>query len=295
MSTYATYSIKDLEIMTDIKSHTIRMWEKRYGILQPGRSDTNIRYYTNEDLKKLLNVSFLNQQGIKISRIAEMSEEEIRLKVQTLNLVSSSDTALVESMIVAMIELNEARFQDILNTAALKYGFEQAVTQVVFPFFQRIGIMWQTGVINPAQEHFVSNLVRNKIIAATEALDYRPDPALRKVVLLLPETELHEIGLLFYNYVLRAHGFPTCYLGQIVPLDSVGRIVDITHPDLLVCSVTNSLNAIDMNGLLRRIAAVFSGPVLVSGSALSVCSDAIPANVKTFSRATELLSLISAL
>ncbi len=281
--------------MTGIKSHTIRIWEKRYGILQPGRSDTNIRFYTNEDLKKLLNVSFLNQHGLKISRIAEMSEEDIRLKVQALNLAQLTDATLIESLIVAMIELNEHRFRDILDTAALRYGFGQVVVQVVFPFFQRIGIMWQTGVINPAQEHFVSNIVRNMIIGATEAIDYRPDPGLKKVVLLLPESELHEIGLLFYNYVLRIHNYPTLYLGQIVPLDSIERIVEITGPDAMVCSVTNALNAVDIDTLIRRIAETCKGPVFVCGSALSACEVPMPANVSRFSKYEELLQLLAAL
>ena len=281
--------------MTGIKSHTIRIWEKRYGILQPGRSDTNIRFYTNEDLKKLLNVSFLNQHGLKISRIAEMSEEEIRLKVQALNLSEFSDATLIESLMVAMIELDESLFRNVLHTATLRYGFEQVAVLVIFPFFQRIGIMWQTGVINPAQEHFVSNIVRNMIIGATEALDYHPDPALKKVVLLLPESELHEIGLLFYNYVLRIHNYPTLYLGQIVPLDSMERILEITTPDALICSVTNALNAGDIDILIRRIAVTYKGPVFVCGSALSACEAPMPANVSRFSRAAELLQLLAAL
>ena len=183
MSLPARYSIKDLEILSNIKSHTIRIWEKRYDLLNPERTDTNIRYYSNDDLKKLLNISFLNKQGIKISKIVEMTENEIKEAVHALNLSDSDNETYIENLIVAMIDLNEETFQKVFNAASNQLGFEAAMTDVIFKFFVQIGVMWQVGAINPAQEHFVSNIVRQKIIAATEELNYQPEPSASKILL----------------------------------------------------------------------------------------------------------------
>ncbi|MCR6639676.1 MAG: MerR family transcriptional regulator [Sporocytophaga sp.] len=292
MSAIASYSIKDLEILTNIKSHTIRIWEKRYGILSPDRSDTNIRRYSNDDLKKLLNVSFLNQHGFKISKIAEMSDLEIRQKVQALNLGNSEENSLIDSLIVAMIELNEAYFLKIFHAATIRLGFEGIVTEVLYPFFGRIGVMWQTGAINPAQEHFVSNIVRQKLIAATDALSYVPRQDLPAVMLLLPENEMHEMALLFYNYALRSRQYPTIYLGQVVPLDSLERIVQITCPQILLACMTNQMDYSSIQEMIKNMAEVFEGNILLTGSALKEYSLPLPANVRIFDRLDGLLAVI---
>ena len=290
--TYAKYSIKDLEALSKVKSHTIRIWEKRYGIFSPGRSQTNIRYYSNDDLKKILNIRFLTQNGFRISKIAEMSADEIHRKVQALYLSHADDDSMVESLIVAMIDLSEAYFRKIFNAASVRLGFEKAITDIVFPFFSRISVMWQTGVINPAQEHFASNIIRQKIIAATDALYYEPEKRLPKVLLMLPGSELHEIGLLLYNYALRYRGYPTVYLGQAVPLESVGRIVDITKPAMLLCSFANTLNTGDMGKMLHEISRIFPGKVLVSGSGARAYEGAFPDNIHLFTDLEELWSAL---
>lgn len=292
MSTFVSYSIKDLEILTNIKSHTIRIWEKRYGILSPDRSDTNIRRYSNDDLKKLLNVSFLNQHGVKISKIAEMSDLEIRQKVQVLNHGNSAENTLIDSLIVAMIELNEAYFVRIFHAASIRLGFEGVVTEVLYPFFNRIGVMWQTGAINPAQEHFVSNIVRQKLMAATDMLPYVPRQDLPGVLLLLPENEMHEIGLLFYNYALRSRQYPTIYLGQVVPLDSLERIVQITRPQILLACMTNHMEHSSIQERIKNMADVFEGKILLTGSALKEYNLPLPVNVKLFDRLEGLLAAI---
>jgi DNA-binding transcriptional MerR regulator len=292
VSAIASYSIKDLEILTNIKSHTIRIWEKRYGILSPDRSDTNIRRYSNDDLKKLLNVSFLNQHGFKISKIAEMSDLEIRQKVQALNLGNSEENSLIDSLIVAMIELNEAYFLKIFHAATIRLGFEGIVSEVLYPFFGRIGVMWQTGAINPAQEHFVSNIVRQKLIAATDALSYVPRQDLPAVMLLLPENEMHEMGLLFYNYALRSRQYPTIYLGQVVPLDSLERIVQITRPQILLACMTNQMDHSSIQEMIKNMAEVFEGNILLTGSALKEYNLPLPANVRIFDRLDGLLAVI---
>lgn len=281
MSVYATYSIKDLEQLTHVKSHTIRIWEKRYGILQPERSDTNIRRYSNDDLKKLLNISFLNEHGYKISKIVQMTDVEIGQKIQEINFTSTGNDRLIENLIVAMLDLNEVAFQKALNTAILRLGFVKSFTDVVFVFFDRIGLMWQTGTINPAQEHFVSNIVRNKIIAATESLEYHPARDAKKIILLLPEAELHEIGLLLTNYMLRVQGFDTTYLGQAVPLDTLPRVIEILQPDYLICSFTNAVNNLDVADTVLELSRLFANQIFISGIATKQLK-LLPENVNIY-------------
>jgi MerR family transcriptional regulator, light-induced transcriptional regulator len=261
------YSIKDLENLSGIKAHTIRIWEKRYSIVQPGRTDTNIRYYTNEDLKKLLNISVLTQSGYKISAISQMTDNEMAQKIAGLSLVNQPDI-YGESLLLSLIDLDEQLFNKTFLEIVMVEGFENAVIRFIFPFFHRIGIMWQIGTITPAQEHFISNLIRNKIIVATERVTRQPDPAKGTALLFLPENELHEIGLLFYNYVLRARGYKTIYLGQSVPYQSLNRILTTTNFSLIITTLTNPSPEEDLMQFCKLVCdaakdvhVYFTGPV----------------------------------
>jgi DNA-binding transcriptional MerR regulator len=263
------YSIKDLEKLSGIKAHTIRIWEKRYGVIRPERTKTNIRYYSNEDLKKLLNFSLLNQHGFKISVISLMSATEIAQKISAITISDLKDSYCIEeNLLLSLIDMDENRFNKAFNTMILHYGFEGAMGKVIFPFFNRIGIMWQTGAINPAQEHFFSNLIRSKIIIATEGLIQTPVVNKEVALLFLPEQELHEIALLLYNYLLRARGYKTIYLGQAVPADSLSRVIKISKPDYIVSSMTNPVNSQDFNSFSKMLSKYaptakifFAGPI----------------------------------
>ena len=241
MKARTKYSIKDLEKLSGIKTHTLRIWEKRYDLLKPERTDTNIRYYTNDDLKRILNISRLNKSGTKISVLARMKDEEINKKVAEIDTAGSANEELIDSLIVGMIELDEANFNRIFSDSIERHDFENTIVNVVFPFFHRIGIMWQTGGINPAQEHFMSNIVRQKLICAVDSL---PESKKQKksAVLFLPENELHELSLLFYNYALKARNIKTIYLGQNVPMESLARVIEIVVPDYLIGVFTNPLS-----------------------------------------------------
>ncbi|RZM22202.1 MAG: MerR family transcriptional regulator [Pedobacter sp.] len=263
---YSTYSIKDLEQLTGIKAHTIRIWEKRYGVIAPGRTDTNIRYYSNEDLKKLLNIGLLNQHGYKISDISDMTEEEVAEKITSISLTQHDD--FEDRLMVSILDLDEVSFSKIIERLIIRHGFEGSMVNHIFPFLGRIGIMWQIGTINPAQEHFFSNLIRNKIIAATEQLPVSNSSQAKVVVLFLPEGELHEIGLLFYNYAFRKRGYKTIYLGQSVPYKSLERVYDTIHPSIVVTSVTNptspeafSLACADICHQAENAKVYFAGPL----------------------------------
>lgn len=234
----SNYTIIDLESLSGIKAHTIRIWEKRYNILKPLRTDTNIRYYSNEDLKLLLNISFLNKNNVKISKIAQLHPDEIAEKVIGLHSISNSNSDLIDNLIIAMIDLNEALFDKIFSASLLRLNFETTISEVIFPFLNKTGLMWQTGAINPAQEHFISNLIRQKIILAIESIPKNHQANALKAVLFLPENELHENSLLLYHYVLKAKGYQTYYFGQTLPIADLNRIVEISNINVIVSVIT---------------------------------------------------------
>ena len=233
------YSIKELEQLSGIKAHTIRIWEKRHNLISPQRTDTNIRFYSDEDLKKIINVSLLNHQGVKISKLANMSLEEINQHILKMTESITETSVYIDQLVVAMVDMEEDRFEKILSTLFLRFGFERTITEVVYPFLEKIGVLWQTKNINPAQEHFISNLIRQKIIVAIDSLPMVSSNA-KKMVLYLPENELHELGLLFCHYISRNAGFKTYYLGQNVPFEDLLSVVDIHKPDLVVAYITSS-------------------------------------------------------
>lgn len=289
MSTSANYSIKDLETLTDIKSHTIRIWEKRYNILNPDRSDTNIRQYDNDDLTKLLNVSMLNKQGYKISKIAVMSSAEIRdLLIKSLDKSEHDD--IINGLIIGMIELDERQCSLMVENATAKLGFEKTIDQIIFPFFHRIGVMWQTGAINPAQEHFITHFVRQKVISATDQLDYNPNKSLPKFLLLLPEKELHELTLLFCNYVLRSKNYETIYLSQAVPIHNLSRMVSISEPDAIICYMTNPLSDAEIENIISHLNMMKNTTSFVGGAAIKGFHGALGNNVLRFNHLDEIIS-----
>ncbi|MFO7723101.1 MAG: MerR family transcriptional regulator [Bacteroidales bacterium] len=262
----STYSIKDLEKLTGVKAHTIRIWEKRYGIVQPQRTDSNIRCYSNCDLKRLLNISILNKRGYKISSLAGLSADELRDKVMHLVTDHNLYDAQIESLIIAMIDMNEAKFEKTLSNAVLEIGFEETLMKIVYPFFTKIGILWQTGTIHPGQEHFVSNLIRQKIIAAIENLEIKHLPKAKQFIIYLPEEEYHELGLLFYSYLIKKVGHKMIYLGQSTPLDDVLKAASIHDPDFLLTNFTSPVAQVDINDYLTSLCDRFPDKkIFVSG------------------------------
>lgn len=215
-----TFSIKDLENLSGIKAHTIRIWEKRYGLLKPDRTDTNIRYYNLEMLQKLLNVALLYRNGLKISKIAALPEESIPDKVRKLAAASTAKTEAVNAIKLAMVNFDPHLFQATYNSLAENRTFTQIFQDVFLPFLTELGLLWQSSSVGPAQEHFISHLVKEKIFIATDKLPrLTPGPNDDVYVLFLPENEIHEIGLLFINYTLSLHGKKTIYLGPAMPLE----------------------------------------------------------------------------
>jgi DNA-binding transcriptional MerR regulator len=247
------YSIKDIERLSGIKAHTLRIWEKRYNILEPNRTDTNIRFYSNDDLRKVLNIAILNNYGFKISKIVGLSADDLNQKVLEIGTEHMEESVQIESLIVSMIDIDESRFERIIANCTIRMGFEQTVLKVLYPFFKKVGILWQTGSVNPAQEHFISNLVRQKLIVAIDSQGLMERTERKRFLLFLPEGELHELGLLFYNYLIQKAGHKVIYLGQSVPLKDAIAVDKLLPADvILTCSLALS-HIDDVNSLFQSL------------------------------------------
>jgi DNA-binding transcriptional MerR regulator len=215
------FTIKDLENISGIKAHTIRIWEKRYNLLEPKRTDTNIRYYSHQNLQKILNVVLLTKNDYKISRIAKMSEEEVLLQAREVAFNSASKDDAINSFKLAMFQFDKVLFNKTYDKLLVKKDFKKIFKDIFIPFLNHIGLLWQTDTLLPAHEHFVSNLIAQKIHVNTEILEHTVAASKKTFVLFLPENEIHELGLLYLNYELILRGNNTIYLGQNLPLDNL--------------------------------------------------------------------------
>lgn len=253
----AVYSIKELENLSGIKAHTIRIWEKRYSLIEPHRTNTNIRYYTDEDLKKILNVAVLNRHGIKISNIAKLDDLELKEEIIRVAGSSHSSDTIVDSMVMAMIDFDEYKLESLIDKSISKIGLKSTVTEVLYPFIYKVGILWQSGDVYPAQEHFVTFLIRQKIIAATDSLSNTFNPNGKKFLLLLPEGEWHEIGLLIAQYLIKEARHEVIYLGQSVPYSDVLAIGAAKKFDAVLLSYTTSQPGFDLLVYLKDLGGAF--------------------------------------
>jgi DNA-binding transcriptional MerR regulator len=232
----ANYSIRDLEKLSGIKAHTIRIWEQRYHIIEPKRTATNIRYYTDEDLQYLLNVAFLNRNGHRISKISIMSREEISRKVSSISQDSMENTNQLQSLTMAMIELSEEKFEQIIGGSIEKDGFEETVVGIIIPFLEKLSLLWLTGSISTVHEHFINNLIKQKIAVHTDKLvlpDSKASALKPKVLLFDPQVDDQEVLLSLIHYLLRAKGCRTMYLGKGISLNDLNVAIPIFEPNCL--------------------------------------------------------------
>ena len=273
------FTIKDLENLTGIKAHTIRIWEQRYGFLKPQRTDTNIRYYNNEELKKILNISLLNKYGFKISHIDRMNDDEVKTKILSIANVQAQQERVVNTLIQAMVDMSLEDFEGTLDESIRAKGIEKTIHQVIFPFMERIGVLWITGHINPAQEHLVSNIIRQKLIVGTEEVN--PMFQLKRSGLLfLPEGEFHELGLLFIQYLLKSRGLRVYYLGANVPLEDVEYVVKYKNPDFIYTHLTSVSSVFSFDKFIHQSLKRFgSVPLIISGRLAATYEKKIPPQI----------------
>ncbi len=222
------FSIKDLENLSGIKAHTIRIWEKRYGLLSPERTDTNIRYYSLEALQKLLNVSLLNSNGYKISKIAQLPEDKIPVAVREMIVKKGVNNYTVNSFKLAMLNFDYKLFNATYNQLLVQKSFREIFLNIFVQLLDDVGLLWQSKTITPAHEHFVSNLIKQKIYLHIENLQLQASEKDNKVfVLFLPLNEIHELGLLYLHLEFLLHGYPSIYLGQSVPAENLKDLQSI--------------------------------------------------------------------
>ena len=235
-STEHVFSIKDLENLSGVKAHTIRIWEKRYNLLKPKRCKTNIRHYDLNNLQKLLNISFLNSNGFKISKIAALDETELAPKTRELAFMGKNDSQAIVAFKLAMLNFDQILFYNTYNSLLEEKSFRTIFYEVFIPLLFDLGMLWQTNTISPSHEHFLTVHIKQKILVHIERLQSTdPRPSTKTVVLFLPENETHDLGLLFINYEVLSLGYHTIFLGENIPLNNL-KYINKLYDDIIYIS-----------------------------------------------------------
>lgn len=289
------FTIKDLENLSGIKAHTIRIWEQRYSFLSPQRTETNIRYYSNDELQKILNIALLNKYGYKISHIDRMTATEMNDKILSLSQAQAQQERIVNELIQCMANIKIDAFEMVLDGYIKAKGIEKTITHILFPFLERIGILWLTNHINPAQEHLVTNIIRQKLIVGIDSTKpiVHTD---RTILLFLPEGEHHELGLLFVYYLLKTRGVTVLYLGANVPLKDVEYVATLKNPDFLYAHLTSVANNFNFEKFL--VGAHNRMPdrkIIVSGALTQTYKKKVPTNFSFKKSLSEVMEYVSSI
>ncbi len=254
------FSISHLQQLSGIKAHTIRIWEQRYGALEPGRSEGNTRYYDSHQLRRLLNIVSLLKDGYKISHVGPMKDEELAhllsLKLEEKRLTEDKNEYYVSQLMAAAVSYDEAHFNAVYQQCIQKQGLKNTYTEVLYPLLNRMGLMWEIDSVSPAQEHFSSNLIKQKIFSAIESVPLA-NKSKRKWMLFLPENEFHEIGLLFANFLLREAGHQVVYLGSNVPLNTLEKAAQEIHPTDILLFFVHYLDHEEAAAYLKQVNTLF--------------------------------------
>ena len=262
----AVYTIRDLEKLSGIKAHTIRIWEQRYGIIQPKRTKTNIRYYQDEDLKLLLNIALLNKNGIKISKIAKMSKMDIAEQVAGISEINFEYGTQLDALTISMIEMDEYKFDRIVSTNIKQLGFERTMLEIIYPFLDKLSLLWLTGSINPVQENFISYLIRQKLIVAIDNVPLVNGKERKKFIIYLPEGEKQELSLLFMHYLLKSRQNQVIYLGQEISLADIKDAYKIHQSDYIFTMITETFAKEPVQHYIDKLATTFpEAHILLSG------------------------------
>ncbi len=286
----SNYSIKDLEQLSGIKAHTLRIWEQRYNIINPKRTDTNIRTYDDKDLKLVLNISLLKDHNYKISEIAKLSLEQLSKEVLTISDKQLNYPDQIHALTIAMIDIDEERFEKIMSTNILQFGFENMMINIIYPFLSRIGTLWITGSIGPAQEHFITNLIRQKIVVAIDGQIIKPTSESKKYILYTPEGEFHEMPLLFANFILRARNNKVIYLGQSMPFSELEFICKHHKPDCLFTVITSTPGQDDIQQYINKLGNTFPDlKILLTGYQVIGQGLDLPINTEVVSNVRQLM------
>ncbi len=289
------FTIKDLENLSGIKAHTIRIWEQRYDFIKPHRTKTNIRYYSSDELKTILNVSLLNKFGFKVSHINKMTELELQDKILSLNQVEAQQERLINDLIQCMIEMKLDRFETVLNSFISTKGIEKTISFLIFPFLEKVGILWLTNHINPAQEHLVTNIIRQKLIVGIDKA-HAIIKAEKNVLLFLPEGEYHELGLLYMHYILKSKGIGVSYLGASIPVKDISFVTNLQKTDYLYTHLTTVAKNFHFDRFLDSISnQIPQTPLIVSGYLAGNWQKSVPPTVKFKKSMAEVMEFVNSL
>ena len=292
----AIYSISDLEKLSGIKSHTIRIWEQRYGVLRPKRTDTNIRYYEDSDLQMLLNIALLNRHGYKISKIAAMSREVIAEKVGTVSDFKIGLDAELDVLTLSVIEMDEYKFSRILDNHIAQLGFEEAMLEVIYPFMEKLSLLWLTGSIKPVQENFITQLIRNKLIAAIEKEPLTTDRKAPKFMLYLPRDEQQELSLLFMQFLIKKRGFQVVNLGPNLALVDLSDACKIHRPDYVFTILSETFNREPVQRYLENLQnSAPDSRLLLTGYLVAAHPVKVPENTTILPSLDEAISFLDGL
>jgi DNA-binding transcriptional MerR regulator len=266
------YKIKDLETLTGIKAHTIRIWEKRYNLLEPDRTETNLRVYSDKDLQDILLINLLNRNGYKISKIADFSRSERILRADKIKVYDSPDTG-INKLIYSLIEIDELAFDEIIDKLIQEHGIENTFSNFIVPFLERIGVMWLTNSISVAQEHFISMLIRQRLIIEIDKLSSPQESYYKTALLYLPENEWHEIGLLYYHYTIKKSGWRVFYLGQSTPMVGVREICEKKNIDLVVSAWVSNYDKDYVHAHYNELRSFYKGKIAIGGGQSKLFDD----------------------
>jgi len=287
------YSIKDLEHLSGIKAHTIRIWEKRYGLLDPDRSDTNIRSYSDNDVRRILNVAMLVKSGYKISTVASFDEQKLQSEVIRINRNSIDPDKNIDQLLFLTVNLDSFGFEKLMNLIISQNGFRKTIEQIIFPFFERIGILWQAGSIFTAHEHFVSNLIRNRFIRETD--NFESIEASKSVLFFLRENEWHELGLLYFNFLAAQAGLRCVYLGQSLPFGDLSNLLTASKYDFVCTSFIQAIEKPELDRYLANLSLVFNqDKILIAGRQVAIHKPKLPSNVVVIRNSNDFIRRITA-
>ncbi|NRD22404.1 MerR family transcriptional regulator [Winogradskyella litoriviva] len=292
------FSIKDLENLTGIKAHTIRIWEKRYNLLEPQRTETNIRYYDLANFQKLLNISYLNENGYKISKIATTKADEIPKLVKEIATGNNVNSQAINDFKLSMLNFDQALFYKTYENLNKEKVFEDIFFDVFMPFLNDIGFLWQTDTISPAHEHFISALIRQKLLINIEKIQSQQTSTSNKTyVLYLPENEIHELGLMFINYKLISLGHHSIFLGPSIPIANLVDFQDNYEKVNYISYFSIKPERENLNTYLEEFDKIIlknsNSKLWVTGHIVNnMETETIPENIRTFK---DLKTIIEAL
>lgn len=292
------YSIKDLEKFSGIKAHTIRIWEQRYQLLKPQRTETNIRFYDDEQLRYLLNVSLLVENGYRISQICSFSNEEFNDNLRDIidqgypTKEDNQVNSIINELVIAMLDLDERRFEKILASSLLQRSFEETLVKIIYPFLRRIGVMWRTGEVSTAQEHFIYQLIRQKIIVAIDGL-LIPNSDAEKYLLFLPKSEFNDLLILLYTYVLKNRGKQCIYLGVDIPFRDLEQVTKISKPETIFTFIKAPTSKVDTQAYIYKLSETFvSQQILITGNPYFMEELDYPDNVLMITGVDDLVTML---